>query len=377
MRVALIHDFLTQYGGAEKVLEAFHEIWPKAPVFTLFYNKKTIPFSRPLTSSGNSGVHDKHWDIRVSPIQNLPFAAKKYRWYLPLMPAAVERFDLSQFDIVISDSSAYSKGVITQSYTTHISYIHSPTRYLWSDAYKYLGGLSGAEKLFKKMLPPILTRLRQWDFIAAQRPDYIVSNSHFVARRIEKYYRRKPDAVIYPPVEINKFKISSKIEDYFLLISRFRPYKRVDLAVSAFNKLKMPLKIIGTGDDTYLKKIAGPYIEFLGFVKDEEKAKYLSHCKALIHPQEEDFGIAPLEAMASGRPVIAYGSGGALETVFDGKTGVFFNEQNWESLAETIIKFQVKDFNPEEIHSHALRFSKDQFKKNITDFVNSHVRKNT
>ncbi|MDA2935956.1 glycosyltransferase [Patescibacteria group bacterium AH-259-L05] len=362
MRVALVHDFLTQYGGAEKVLEAFHEIWPKAPVFTLFYDKKAV------------GDIFKGWDIKVSPIANLPFAIKKYRWYLSLMSAAIERFDLSDFNLVISDSSAYSKGVITQPNTVHISYIHSPTRYLWSDTYKYLEGLSGAEKLFKKILPPILTYLRQWDFIAAQRPDYIIANSDFVARRIEKYYRRKPDTVIHPPVETDKFKISSKIDDYFLLISRFRPYKRVDCAIKAFNKLKIPLKIIGTGDDTMLKKIAGPYIEFLGFVNDREKVQYLSHCKALIHPQEEDFGIVPLEAMASGRPVIAYKGGGALETIVEGRTGVFFNEQTWESLAEAVIKFKSNEFDAQIIQNHARTFSKDQFKSKIQSLVKNHVQ---
>ncbi|MDA2922087.1 glycosyltransferase [Patescibacteria group bacterium AH-259-L07] len=362
MRVALIHDFLTQYGGAEKVLEAFHQIWPNAPVFTLFYNKKVM------------GNMFRDWDIRVSPIQNLPFAVKKYRWYLPLMPAAIERFDLSQFDIVISDSSAYSKGVIIQPHTTHISYIHSPTRYLWSDAYTYLQGLSGAEKLFKRILPPILTQLRQWDFIAAQRPDYIIANSDFVAHRIEKYYRRKPDTVIHPPVETDKFYISDKIEDYFLIVSRFRPYKRVDVAIKAFNKLKIPLKIIGTGDDRGLKSIAGPHIEFIGFVDDRKKAEYMANAKAFIHPQEEDFGITSIESMAAGRPVIAYRAGGALETVIDGKTGKFFNEQTWESLAEAVIKFKSNEFDAQTIQNHARTFSKDQFKSKIKSFVKNYVQ---
>lgn len=356
MRVALIHDFLTQYGGAEKVLEAFHEIWPQAPVFTLFYNKKIM------------GDRFKDYDIKVSPIQNLPLALKKYRWYLPLMPSAIERFNLSNFDLVISDSSAYSKGVITQPHTLHVSYIHSPTRYLWSDAYKYLDSLKGAERLVSKFLAPTLTQLRLWDQTAAQRPDYLVANSKFVAKRIEHYYKRQSH-IIYPPVETDKFKISKKIDDYFLVVSRFRPYKRVELAIQAFNKLRMPLKIIGTGVDEGLKKIAGPHIEFLGFVSDKEKARYMSQARALIHPQEEDFGITAVESMAAGRPVIAYNAGGAKETILDGLTGKFFNEQTWESLSEAVIKFKARDFDPEKIRQHALKFSKQRFKQEIKSFV--------
>jgi len=361
MRVALIHDFLTQYGGAEKVLEALHEIWPEAPVFTLFYDKRAM------------GKKFADYDIKVSPIQNLPFGAKKYRWYLSLMPGAIERFNLSNFDLVISNTSAYSKGVITKPRTVFICYCMTPTRYLWSDTYEYIEGLTGLERLAKKVLPPLLTDLRCWDFLAAQRPDYIVAISKFIVERIQKYYRRQSDAVIYPPVEVDKFHISKKIADYFLLVSRFRPYKRVNLAIEAFNKLKIPLKIIGTGQSAALKKIAGPYIEFLGFVSDKVKAEYMSHCLALIHPQEEDFGITAVEAMASGRPVIAYKAGGVLETVIDGVTGRFFNEQTWENLAEAVIKFKPEDFNPGKIRAHALRFSKERFKKEIKSFVDSHL----
>jgi len=362
MKVALIHDFLTQYGGAEKVLESFHEIWPKAPIFTLFYDKKAM------------GDKFADYDIRVSPIQNLPFGAKKYRWYLPLMPSAIERFNLKEYDLVVSDCSAYAKGVITHPHTHHISYIHTPTRYLWSDSHEYIDSLKGGEKLMSKFAAPFLTQLRVWDKLAAQRPNTLIANSKFIAKRIKHYYE-KESTVIYPPVETDKFKISKKIDNYFLIISRLRPYKRVDLAIQAFNNLKMPLKIIGGGDRQGLEKIAGPNIEFLGFVPDKEKAEYLSHCQALIHPQEEDFGITAVEAMASGRPVIAYESGGASETVIDNKTGMLFKEQTWESLAEKVIKFNTKDFDSEQIRKHALGFSENRFKKEILDFVNSYVQK--
>jgi len=364
MRVALVHDFLTQYGGAEKVLEVFHEIWPQAPIFTLFYDPKMM------------GGYFKDCNIKVSPIQNLPFGAKKYRWYLPLMPSAIERFNLSEFDLVISDCSAYSKGVLTKPGTLHISYLHTPTRYLWSDAYEYVDSLKGAEKMISKFLAPILTRLRIWDQIAAQRPDYLIANSGFIAQRIKHYYKRD-STVIYPPVEISKFNISNKIEDYYLIVSRFRPYKRVDLAIEAFNKLRMPLKIIGTGEDKLLKKMAGPNIEFLGFVSDKEKAKYLSHCKAFIHPQEEDFGITPIEAMASGRPVIAYKKGGAMETVVDGLTGKFFKNQTAEDLMEAVLKLNLNKIKPEKIREHAEKFSKKQFKKDIKNFVQERLEENS
>ena len=361
MRIALVHDFLTQYGGAEKVLEALHEIWPEAPVFVLFYDKKKM------------GHKFADWDIKVSPIQNLPFGAKKYRWYLPLMPAATERFNLNNFDLVISDTSAYVKGVLTSPKTLHISYIHTPTRYLWSDTYQYIEHLSGIERYFKKFLPPLLTSLRVWDYQASQRPDKILANSNFIAKRI-KYYYHRDSTVIYPPIEVDKFYVSKNIENYYLLISRFRPYKKIDLAIQAFNKLKIPLKIIGSGDGKSLRKIAKSNIEFLGSVSDKEKAKYLSHAKALIHPQEEDFGITPLESMASGRPVIAYRAGGALETIVDGVTGKFFDKQTWEDLAEQVIKFDSKKFNPQEIRNYSLKFSKKRFKEEIKNLAEEYLK---
>lgn len=356
MRIALVHDYLTQYGGAEKVLEVLHEIWPEAPVYTLFYDKKKM------------GQHFKDWDIKVSPIQNLPLGVKKYRWYLPLMPSAVERFNLGQYDLVISNCSAYVKGVLTPLGSLHISYIHTPTRYLWSDTYQYIDTLKGVEKIVSKFLAPVLTYLRLWDRQAAQRPNQILANSQFVAKRIKHYYGRT-STVLYPPVETEKFHISKSLGDYFLVVSRFRPYKRVDLAIRAFNKLGKPLKIIGSGKATTLKKIAKSNIEFLGFLSDEKKAEYLARCQALIFPQEEDFGIVPVEAMASGRPVIAYQSGGALETVIEGETGMFFDEQSPEALADTVNRFKPEKYNPEKIRQHALKFSKERFKKEIKEFV--------
>lgn len=356
MRIAIVHDFLNQYGGAEKVLEAFHEIWPDAPIFTLFYNKNVMP------------KEFSNWDIRVSPIQNLPFGEKKYRWYLSLMPVAIERFNLKNYNLIISSCSSYSKGVITPPKSIHICYCHTPTRYLWQDSFEYIESLKGTEKIVRKILLPLLTYLRIWDYNAAQRPDYFLANSKNVARKIKKYYHRDSE-VIYPPVETEKFYISKEIEDYFLIVSRLRPYKKIDLAIRAFNELKLPLKIIGAGEGKSLRKIAKKNIQFLGFVSEKEKADYYAHCQALIHPQDEDFGITAVEAMASGRPVIAYKSGGALETVVEKETGIFFEDQTWQSLARAVLRFKSENFNPEKIKNYANRFSKERFKKEIIKFV--------
>jgi len=357
MKVALIHDFLTQYGGAEKVLEAFQEIWPQAPIFTLFYDGKKLKdkFSRA--------------NVKISPIQNLPLALSFYRFYLPLMPAAIERFNLNEYDLIISDSSAFAKGVISKSTSLHISYIHCPTRYLWADSLRYLDNLKGAEKILSKFIAPALTNLRVWDYQATQRPDYLLANSNFIAQEIQHFYHRQAKT-IYPPVETNRFFISEKQENYFLLISRLKPYKKIDLAIEAFNQLGLPLKIIGGGNIPSYKRKAKKNIEFLGFINEKTKVKYLSRAQALIFPQKEDFGITVLESMASGRPVIAYQAGGALETIVERETGLFFKKQTPEALAEAVDRFKSEDFDPAKIRQQALKFDKEVFKKKIKEFVN-------
>jgi len=361
MKVALVHDFLTQYGGAEKVLEALHEIWPEAPIFTLFYDQKKL------------GDKFKNFKIKVSPIQNLPFALSFYRFYLPLLPAAIERFNLNEYDLIISDCSSFAKGVITKRESLHLSYLHCPTRFLWADTHQYLDSLKGLEGFLRKIIAPVLTALRVWDAQAARRPDYLLANSNFIAKEIKHFYHREAH-VIYPPVETDKFFISEQIENYFLLISRPRAYKKIELAIEAFKQLGLPLKIIG-GDEKEIRLRRGGYggprgnIEFLGFVDEATKAKYFSRAQALIFPQKEDFGITAVEAMASGRPVIAFGEGGALETVIEGKTGLFFDQQEPNSLAEIVKKFKSKNFNPQEIRAHSLKFDKKIFKKNIEDMI--------
>ncbi|MBU1148875.1 glycosyltransferase, partial [Patescibacteria group bacterium] len=310
MKVALLHDHLNQLGGAEKVLQAFTQIYPGAPVYTLVHDPKST-----------KGFF-KNLDVKTSFIERLPGGRRHFKWYLPLMPMAVESFDLSDYDLVLSDCSAMIKGVITRPDSIHICYCHTPTRYLWSDTHRYVRELN-QPALVKKMLPHYLNKLRIWDRIAADRVEKYIANSEFVKKRIRKYYQRDSQ-VIHPPVDVSSFKISDHFENFYLLVSRLRPYKEVDLAIEAFNHLKIPLKIVGTGEEeAKLKKMAGPTIEFLGDVPDHQLKDLYSRCKAFINPQEEDFGITAVEAMAAGRPVIAYRSGGATESVVENVTGMF------------------------------------------------------
>lgn len=356
MKVAFIHDHLTQSGGAERVLEALQAIWPEAPTYTLLYDKQRM------------GDQFGHRDIRPSFLQSMPLALSKSRWYLPLMPTATESYDLSKYNVIISSSSAFSKGIIPASDALHICYCHTPTRYLWSDTHNYVQELNVPSPV-KRLLPPLLSKLRQWDMLATHRVDYFIANSETVKRRIKRYYRRDSD-VIHPPVDIDQFSISDKNKNYFLIGGRLVSYKRYDLVVKAFTKLGIPLKIFGTGpSERSLREMAGDNIEFLGRVSNEQRAHLFANAIAFLHPQEEDFGITPVESMACGRPVIAYRKGGALETVIDGKTGVFFDEQSWEELADTVLHFQENQFDPETIRNHAKTFSLNIFHKQMQDYV--------
>jgi len=356
MRVALVHDHLVQEGGAERVLKALHDIFPEAPIYTLLYNEKSM----------SNDFRKK--DIRPSFLQNFPRSLKNYQIYLPLMPAATESHDLRGYDLVISSASAMAKGVITSPRTLHICYCHTPTRYLWTDTHDYLRELK-TNWIFKKILPFYLTWLRKWDRLAADRVDYFIANSKNVAGRIKKYYRRGSE-VIYPPVEISKFYISDRLNHYYLAGGRLVAYKRFDIIVQAFNKLGIPLKIFGTGpEEAKLKKMAKPHIEFLGRVSDQRRAELYANCLAYIHPQEEDFGITVVEAMASGRPVIAYPVGGAQETVVPGVTGEFFEEQTWESLGDAVIRFKPENYDPKKVRDHATKFSPEAFKNRIIDYI--------
>lgn len=352
MRIALVHDYLTQFGGGERVLSALCEMFPEAPIWTLIYDEK-----------GTGGVF-KNKKIHTSFLQKIPGSKKFFRGLIWLMPLAVEQFNLSDFDTVISISHSFGKGIITKPATKHICYCLTPTRYLWHDA-----GLP-----FKPISQFILTYLRAWDYQAAQRVDYFIACSENVKQRIKKYYSRESE-VVYPPVEIENFNISDGPKEYFLMVGRLVPYKRFDIAIEAFSRLPNE-KLLISGDGPELKKLKAKSrklkannIRFLGRVSEGELSKYYVNCKALIFPQEEDFGITPLEAMSSGRPVIAYRAGGVLESVKEGETGLFFNEQTADSLVEAVKNFDYKNFNSEKIRENVKKFNKEIFKGKIQRFT--------
>lgn len=367
MKIALVHDHLNQYGGAERVLLALSEIFPEAPIYTLIYDEKKL------------GELFKGKDIRTSFIQRAPFNIGKrfFKFFLPLMPQAVETFDLDEFDLVISSSSAFCKGVITKTNTKHICYCHTPTRYLWDDTHSYVADLR-LPKIFKIFIRSSLSKIREWDYLASQRVDCFIANSKFVQNRISKFYRKESE-IIYPPVDsYNKEPLATEgLGDYFLIVSRLRPYKKVDLAIQTFNELnkefgdKYKLKIIGTGEYEYeLKKmVVGDNVEFLGFKNDDDRNHYVSKCLAFINPQEEDFGITPVEAMMTGRPVIAFKKGGAIETVVDNVTGIFFEKQTIKDLKDAILKFDKTKFDSKTIQEHANKFSKEEFKRKILELT--------
>src|SRR3989344_4636497 len=350
MKIALVHDYLTQFGGGERVLAALCEMFPEAPIFTLIYDEK------------NTGGIFKSREIHTSFLQKIPGSKKFFRAFIWLMPLAVEQFDLSGFDIVISVSHSFGKGIITKPGTKHICYCLTPTRYLWDNSFFP----------FKPFSQILLTYLRNWDYQAAQRPDYFIASSNAVKERIKKYYQRDSE-VIYPPIETDKFYISQESKDYFLMVGRLVPYKRFDLAIDAFSKLSdEKLFIIGDGPEKKKleirsKKLVSDNIKFLGFISEKELSKYYANSKALIFPQEEDFGIVALEAMASGRPVIAFHSGGALETVIEKETGSFFNNQTAESLIEAVKDFDENEFHHEKIDRKASRFDKKIFQRRIKE----------
>lgn len=368
MKVALIHDWLTGMRGGEKVLEVFCEIFPEADLFTLLH----IPGSVSSTIESRA--------IKTSFIQRLPLVRGRYRNMLPLFPLAIEGFDLSGYDLVLSSSHCAAKGVIPPPGALHVSYIHTPMRYVWDMRYDYFGGKGGATG---RLIALFSHYLRMWDVTSSARVDSFIANSAHVARRVEKYYRR-PAHVIHPPVECSMFRLDRDGGDFYLIVSAFAPYKRIDVAIEAFNTLGLSLKVIGAGQDgKRLKAMANANVEFLGWKPDGELAGYYARCKALVFPGEEDFGIVPLEAMACGRPVIAYGKGGALETIAplnpapgakasEGHaTGVFFYEQTPAALAKAVSMFEEreKEFIPERIRERALGFSREAFKARIMDYV--------
>lgn len=361
-KVAIIHDWLVNYGGAERVVESFLEIYPDADIYTLVYDEQKM------------GEIFKKEKVNTTFIQKIPKATKIYTKLLPLMPYAFEELDLSAYDLVISSSSCCSKGVITGPNTKHIAYIHSPMRYAWDLYYDYKNRSGKLTKLFMSMF---MKGLREWDYTSSQRIDMLIANSNYVAKRISKFWNRECK-VIYPPVDIDRLSPNGKeSEDFYVVFSRFVPYKRIDLAIEACKKLNRKLVVIGDGEQReYLKSLADDNITFTGRISDKEVKEYLQKCKAMIFSAEEDFGIVPLEAQACGRAVIAYGKGGALETVVDGVTGVFFEEQKIDSVVRAIEKFENLNLNTEQIYNHAMKFSRERFKKEIEEVIQDNENSN-
>lgn len=363
MKTAIVHDWLVNYGGAERVVEQMLLLYPDADIYTLVYDEKKM---------GKIFPKEK---VHTSSLQKIPMAEKLYTKFLSLMPKAFEEFDLTGYDLVIASSSCCAKGVITSPTTPFIAYIHSPMRYAWDLYYDYLKNSGRLTKFFmKRWIPDI----RKWDYISSQRIDTLVANSSYIARRIKKFWNRDA-AVVYPPVDTDRLSVSDEAAgDYFVVFSRFVPYKRIDLAISACARLNKKLIVIGSGSqEKELKLLAASCkntdIKFTGRISDSEVKAYLQKCRALIFCAEEDFGIIPVEAQACGRPIIAFGKGGALETVVNEKTGVFFEEQSVGSLVKAIEKFEKLDkentFNPKKIREHAEKFSAENFRKNLSEQI--------
>lgn len=365
LRIALIHDWLTGMRGGEKVLEVLCELFPSATLFTLLHNKGAL-------SPAIEGM-----EIRTSFVQKLPLKEEGYRYYLPLFPRAIEAFDFSGFNLLLSTSHCVAKGAIPPPGALHICYCHTPMRYVWDMFDEYFGpersrlAVRAAMRLFRGYL-------QRWDVASSDRVHYFIANSENVARRIQVYYGRDAD-IIHPPVDVERFRLSERDDGYYLIVTALVPYKRVDLAIEAFNRSGERLVIVGKGPERQrLQLRAGRNIEFLGWQSDEALADLYAGCRALIFPGVEDFGIVPLEAMACGKPVIAFGKGGALETVVEkqeGGTGIFFYEHSVESLLMALEKFRRHSWDAREIRQHAEQFSRHRFKERMAAYINEKLEK--
>lgn len=359
MKIALVQDWLTEMGGAEKVFKELYQLFPEADIFTLVYNKDVLD---------KLGIPEEK--TQHSFIQNLPFGQKKYRNYLPLFSMAIETFDLSSYDLIISSSSCVAKGVLTHARQTHICYCHSPVRYAWDLHHQYLKEAKLENGIKGFLAKYFLHKLRIWDIVSLNRVDHFISNSNYIGKRIKKTYNRE-SKTIYPPVEVNEFVATQKKDDFYFTCSRMVPYKKIDLIVEAFSKMQdKKLIVIGTGpDEAKIKKIAEGHsnIILLGYQSFSVLKDHMQRARAFIFAAEEDFGIVPVEAQAAGTPVIAFGKGGALETVVENETGVFFHEQTVSSIKKALTNFEMQEasFDYQAIRRHAEKFSTEKFKNNI------------
>ena len=355
MNIALVHDWLNQMGGAENVLEALVDLYPAAPVFTSMYWPQVMPDEY------------RQWDIRTSFMDRLPLVKRHHQPFLPLYPLAFESFDLSEHDLVLSNKSGFCHGVLTGPETLHICYCLAPTRYLW-DLPRY-AQREGIGRVGRALLQPVTSYLRLWDRLAADRVDHFIAISRTVQRRIARYYRRE-SIIIYPPVEVDHYEPASQTEDFYLVVSRLIPYKRVDLAVQALSQLDRPLVVVGDGRDrARLEELAGPTVTFAGRLPDAQTADLMARCRAFIFPGEDDFGIAPVQAMAAGRPVIAFAAGGAMDTIVEGETGLFFHQPAVDPLKAAVERFETLTFQPARIRRHAEQFSRSIFEEQLRAFV--------
>lgn len=355
MKVALVHDYLNQYGGAERVLDVFHAMFPDAPVFTSIHAPDAMP------------ARYREWDIRTTWLDRVPTVRSKHQRFLPLFPLAFESMDLRGYDLVLSDASGFCHGVISEPETVHVCYCHSPPRFLWDTA-NYLDR-EGVGRLGRAVLVPMLSRLRQWDRTTADRADAYVSTSRLVQNRIAKFYRQ-PSVIVPPPTTVANFHVDAAPEDYFLIVMRLVGWKRPDIAVEACTRLGLPLVVAGDGRELdRLKAMAGPTVRFFGRANDAQLKQLYAKCRAFILPSEEDFGITPLEAMASGRPVIAYGAGGVLDTVLPGVTGEFFAAQTADSLADVLARFDARRYDAGAIRAHAEGYDESVFKRRMLEVI--------
>jgi glycosyltransferase involved in cell wall biosynthesis len=360
MHTAIVHEWLVTYAGSERVVEQMLQLYPEADLFSLV---EFLP--------ADLKFFIQHKPVTTSFLQKLPFANPRFRNYLPLMPLAIEQFDLSDYDLILSSNHAVAKGVTTRADQLHICYMHTPIRYAWDLQQQYLQGAKLTRGLKSGLTQLVLHYLRLWDVASANRVDHFIANSRFVAQRIRKTYRR-PARVIYPPVAVDRFFPNPNREDFYFVLSRFVPYKRVSLIIEAFNQLKLPLIVIGDGAErNYLKSIAGRNITILGHQPEATVVDLMQRCKAFVYAAAEDFGITLVEAQAAGAPVIAYGRGGAAETVIPGKTGLLFPEQTVESLIDAVKTYEAGQIrvNPEDLRQNAERFTPERFRQELSDYI--------